>query len=61
MSEDEGVGRGSEGDCAVWVIFNQDADGHCRRRTAAGFDRPDPLNMSNSSVVLLFKLPWCFP
>lgn len=35
MSEDEGVGRGSEGDCAVWVIFDQDTDRHGRRWTRA--------------------------
>ena len=29
MAQDEDVGAGREGDDAVWVIFDQDADRHC--------------------------------
>ena len=29
MAQDEDVGAGREGDGAVWVIFDQDADRHC--------------------------------
>ena|SRR6266567_2036094 len=29
MAQDENVGAGREGDDAVWVIFDQDADRHC--------------------------------
>lgn len=29
MAQDEGMGRGGEGDGAVRVLFDQDADGHC--------------------------------
>lgn len=32
MTEDEGMGCCGEGDCAVRILFDQDADGHCRRR-----------------------------
>ena len=35
MSKDECVGRGGEGDCAVRIVFDQDADGHCRRSRRA--------------------------
>jgi hypothetical protein len=47
MSEHECVGRGCECDCAMRILFDQDADRHGRRRGGAEGDVGGASNMSN--------------
>jgi hypothetical protein len=57
MAEDECVCGRREGDCAVWVIFDQDADGHCRWWTSAGRDSAGAASMSG--LLLLVQEEYC--
>lgn len=49
MSENEGVGRGCEGDCAVRIVLDQDADRHARGSGGAEIGGAASSNISNNS------------
>jgi hypothetical protein len=56
MSEDEGVGRGRECDCAVRIFFDQDADRHSRWRGGAEVGVDGVSNMSNTRGELRIEI-----
>lgn len=56
MSEDEGVGRSRECNCAVRIFFDQDADRHGRWRGGAEVGVDDVSNMSNTRSELRIEI-----
>jgi hypothetical protein len=56
MSEDEGVSRGRECNCAVRIFFDQDADRHGRWRGGAAFSVDELSNMSNNRGELRIEI-----
>jgi hypothetical protein len=57
MAQNQSMSRGREGDCAVRVFFDQDADRHCLGVTIRGWRVEGDLGMSEA-VVVVDKQTW---